>query len=130
MTFSFVELAGHDPADPAVVAAGQDFEDFARLMQGLVARRKARGITQAQVAEAMATTQSVVSKLERIGANPTIQTLQSYARAVGDSLSLTITPVSQASSNKTASRVAKVSASSTSSHLGALVAIGPLPGSG
>ncbi len=40
-------------------------EDYAALIDRLVSERKARGLTQQHVAEAMGTTQSFVSKYER-----------------------------------------------------------------
>lgn len=40
-------------------------EDYAALIDRLVSERKARGLTQQNVAEAMGTTQSFVSKYER-----------------------------------------------------------------
>jgi transcriptional regulator with XRE-family HTH domain len=88
----FAELAGFNTADPAVLAAEEDFDELANIIDTLVAHRKATGITQQQVAETMGTKQSVVSNIERIGGNPTIRTLQAYARAVGLRLRLLATP--------------------------------------
>lgn len=79
---------GIDPCDPNVVAIQEDFGEFANLISGLVERRKARGLTQADVAALMGTKQSAVSAIESSSANPSIQRLQRYARAVGTRLTL------------------------------------------
>jgi len=49
---------------------------------GINAREKA-GMTQAQVARRMGTTQSVVARIEGGGSQPNLKTLQRYAEAVG-----------------------------------------------
>lgn len=83
-----LQSLGIDESDPEVVAAMEDFDDFAELIRALIARRKALGLTQAEVANAMHTGQSAVSALEAIGGNPSIRRLQRYARAVGMRLSI------------------------------------------
>ena len=90
MGLSFVELSGFDKNDPEIIAAGDDFDDFANAITALVKTRKRLGLTQQQVATAMGTSQSVISDLERVGGNPTVHTLQRYARAVGAKLELSI----------------------------------------
>jgi transcriptional regulator with XRE-family HTH domain len=53
--------------------------------------RRARtdaGLTQTQLAERMATTQSAVARLERAGANPTVATLETALNAAGRRLEL------------------------------------------
>lgn len=86
MRKSLVELAGHDPQDPAVLGAKEDFERLAIYVDTLVDLREAASMTQTEVAQRMGTTQSAVSDLERTGSNPRIDTLQRYARAVGHPL--------------------------------------------
>ena len=83
-----LESLGIDRNDPEVTAAREDFDEYADLVLALVARRKALGITQKQVAAAMHTGQSAVSAIEATGGNPTIRRLQRYARAVGARLIL------------------------------------------
>lgn len=51
--------------------------------------RRAAGLTQAQLAERMGTTQPVVARLERGGANPTVTTLERALHAAGHRLELT-----------------------------------------
>lgn len=89
MGINLFEITGTDPNDPRVIAAGEDFDDFANLITTLVRTRKVHGLRQSDVAALMDTRQSVVSDLERIGGNPTIRTLQRYARAVGCRVRLT-----------------------------------------
>ncbi|MDR1824223.1 MAG: helix-turn-helix transcriptional regulator [Bifidobacteriaceae bacterium] len=93
MSFTFASLAGYDPGDPRITAAREDFDNLGNLILKLVARRKALGITQCDVARTMGTTQSAVSRLERTGGNPTVQTLQEYARAIGMRLNLDASPI-------------------------------------
>lgn len=83
MGINLFEITGTDLEDPEVIAAGEDFDEYANLIRVLVSVRKGRGIRQRDVARAMGTKQSAVSDIERIGGNPTIRTLQRYARAVG-----------------------------------------------
>lgn len=79
---------GIDPNDPEVIAIQEDFNDFAELIAVLVERRKMLGLTQTEVARLMETKQSAVSAIESSSANPTVQRLQRYARAVGARLML------------------------------------------
>ena len=59
-------------------------EEFAFLDEVLKARTKS-GLTQAEVAERMGTTQSAVARMESVNAkhSPSIATLQRYAEALG-----------------------------------------------
>lgn len=59
--------------------------DAARLVRD--ARRHA-GLTQAELAERLGTTQSAVAKLERPDANPTVRTLERAVGATGHRLQL------------------------------------------
>jgi transcriptional regulator with XRE-family HTH domain len=58
-------------------------QSLASLAETLVRLRRKSGLTQAQVALRMATTQTAVARLERGRQSPTMQTLQNYARANG-----------------------------------------------
>jgi transcriptional regulator with XRE-family HTH domain len=57
------------------------------------ARRRA-GLTQAQLAERLGTTQAAVARLERPGANPTISTLERAVSAAGQYLDARLVPSS------------------------------------
>jgi len=61
---------------------GPEFE----LIRSLVAARARAGLTQAEVAERMGTTQSVVARLESGRSTPTWKTLKRYAQATGSRL--------------------------------------------
>ena len=92
MGIDIIRIAGYDPNDPEILAAREDFDEFADLITELHRARKAQGITQKQVAKTMQTKQSAVSEIERIGGNPTIRTLLGFSRAVGMRLRLTAEP--------------------------------------
>ena len=83
-------LLGIDPDDPAVVAAGQDVDAYADLIESLVALRRRRGLTLRDVAERMETTRSAVSDFERTGGDARCSAVQRYARAVGARLHLAV----------------------------------------
>jgi transcriptional regulator with XRE-family HTH domain len=55
-------------------------------------RRQELGWSQARLAAAAATTQAVVSRIERGTASPTADMLQRLAQAMDSELSLTLTP--------------------------------------
>ncbi len=69
--------------NPEFRAAYEDAEAREALLGSLVARRQRLGLSQAQIAGRMATTQSAVSDFERGATDPRLTTLQRYARAVG-----------------------------------------------
>ena len=81
---------GLDPTDPEVQEGVEDAEAVARLLRTLVDVRRRSGLNQTQVAEAMGTTQSAVSDLERTAGDPRVSTLQRFARAVGVKVCLTV----------------------------------------
>ncbi len=70
-------------ADPSIRAAyDTQAEEFA-LARELIAARTQAGLTQADVAERMGTTQSTIARLEGGKAVPSMRSLQRYAQAVG-----------------------------------------------
>lgn len=85
MASSFKKFRSRALARPAVKKAYDALaEEFAFLDEVLKARA-ASGLTQAQVAERVGTTQSAIARLESGTAkhSPSIATLQRYARALG-----------------------------------------------
>jgi transcriptional regulator with XRE-family HTH domain len=50
--------------------------------------RRAAGLTQAELARRLGTTQSAIARLERPGSNPTVATLESALAATGQRLDL------------------------------------------
>jgi len=84
---AFIEEQRHDPA---FAAAYEDAQARADLLASCVHLRKETGLTQADVARAMGTTQSAVSDLEAGATDPRLGTLQRYARAVGARLDVAL----------------------------------------
>jgi predicted transcriptional regulator len=70
---------------PAVRKAYDDLEDEFAFLNEVLKARVAAGLTQAQVAERVGTTQSAIARLESAASkhSPSIATLQRYARALG-----------------------------------------------
>ncbi len=67
----------------------RDFEIEYEVAAELAKARKTAGLTQKDVAEAMRTTQSVISRIER-GANVSIETLERYVSACGRHLQVRV----------------------------------------
>jgi predicted transcriptional regulator len=85
MPSSFKKFKEKVLAKPAVKRAYEELdEEFAFLSEVLKARQKA-GLTQAEVAEKIGTTQSAIARLESISGthSPSVSTLQKYAKALG-----------------------------------------------
>ena len=70
-------------ADPSTRAAYDAQADEFAMARELIAARTQAGLTQAEVAERMGTTQSTVARLEGGNAAPSLRSLQRYAHAVG-----------------------------------------------
>lgn len=71
---------------PRSEKARRAYEDEARISEfrELVYRLRAEaGLTQAELAERMSTTQSAVARMEGGGTRPTLETLEKLAAAVG-----------------------------------------------
>ncbi|MBB4918199.1 helix-turn-helix domain-containing protein [Streptosporangium saharense] len=77
------ELLGIDPEAPETRRELRAAERDVRLIEELVRLRRARGLTQAQVAERMSRTQPAVSDFERLGGDPHLSTIRRYALAIG-----------------------------------------------
>lgn len=76
-------LKGELLADSATRAAYDAQADEFAVARELIAARTKAGLTQADVAERMGTTQSTVARLEGGKAAPSLRSLQRYAQAVG-----------------------------------------------
>ena len=80
------EFKAAHPLTPEGQAA---YEDESRIaaFQDLVHRLRAEaGLTQAELAYRMGTTQSAIARMERGGTRPTLETLEKLANAVGSEL--------------------------------------------
>lgn len=62
------------------------------LVEEMIAARGRAGLTQADVAARMGTTQSVVARIESGRNSPNLKTLEKYARAVGMRVSVRLLP--------------------------------------
>jgi len=69
--------------NPDTSAAYEAQADEFAVARELIAARTKAGLTQADVAERMGTTQSTVARLEAGKAAPSLRSLQRYAQAVG-----------------------------------------------
>jgi transcriptional regulator with XRE-family HTH domain len=78
--------------DEAYRAAYEALEPEFALAKELIAARGRAGLTQADVAARMGTTQSVVARIESGRNPPNLKTLEKYARAVGMQLSIRLLP--------------------------------------
>jgi len=67
---------------------GPEFE----LARALIEARASAGLTQAELAERMGTTQSVIARLESGRVQPTTATLRRLARATGTRLKIAFEP--------------------------------------
>lgn len=78
--------------DAATRTAYLALEDEFSVAHELIAARIKAGLTQADVAARMGTTQSVIARLESGRALPSLRTLSRYAHAIGCSASVKLTP--------------------------------------
>jgi ribosome-binding protein aMBF1 (putative translation factor) len=62
------------------------------LTRALIEARSRAGLTQAQVARRMKTTQAVIARLEGGGSKPSTRTLENYAKATGSRLRISFEP--------------------------------------
>ena len=67
---------------------GPEFE----LARSIIEARTRAGLTQAQLARKMKTTQSVIARLEAGRVNPSTKTLERFARATGTRLKIDFEP--------------------------------------
>jgi transcriptional regulator with XRE-family HTH domain len=79
----------NDITKPRSEAAQRAYEDEARIIEfrEIVYRvRTEAGLTQAELAERMGTTQSAIARMEGGGTRPSLDTLEKVAAAVGQEL--------------------------------------------
>lgn len=81
--------------NPAIRAAYEDARTRNDLIDALVRRRRMLGFDQTQVARTMGVGQPTVSGFETEGSDPTLSTLQRYARAVDASICVEVVPKGQ-----------------------------------
>ena len=78
--------------DPEFRAEYEALEPEFALASALIEARSRAGMTQAQVAEAMGTTQAVIARLEGGRVKPSTRTLERFARATGTRLCIRFEP--------------------------------------
>ena len=81
--------------DPAYREAYEELAPGFRLARALIEARTNAGLTLAQMAERMQTTQSVVARLESGRAHPSTRTLQKFAKAAGTQLKISFEPIKE-----------------------------------
>ena len=74
--------------DPEYRAEYEKTQPVFELMHALASARVRSGMTQAQIAERMGTTQSAVARLEGWTTNPSVNTLRRFAEATGTRLKI------------------------------------------
>lgn len=80
---SLEELKLEALSDPETKKAYDDLEQEFRLIRTLLAIREQSGLTQSEVAEKMGTQKQNVSRIESGKSNPSIKSLNNYAKACG-----------------------------------------------
>jgi ribosome-binding protein aMBF1 (putative translation factor) len=78
--------------DPEYRAAHEALAPEFELTRALIQARAHAGLTQEQLAERMATTQSVIARLESGRTRPSTQTLERLATATGTRLKISFEP--------------------------------------
>ena len=78
--------------DPAYLRAHAELADEFALVAEMIRARATAGLTQAQVAERMESTQPAIARLESGGRIPSTKTLQRYAKATGHRLRISFEP--------------------------------------
>lgn len=78
--------------DPDYRREYEALEDEFALIQALISARAQAGLTQAEVAKRMNTTQAVIARLEGGKSKPSTRTLERYAKATGTRLKITFEP--------------------------------------
>jgi transcriptional regulator with XRE-family HTH domain len=87
-------MVEHEPRLPPSLFPGFDHldEDVAGVVHQLTAHRRAAGLSQADVAERMRTSQSAVARLEANRGDLRLSTLERYARALGLTMRFGVAP--------------------------------------
>ncbi len=82
-------VAEAEAEGPEAIAQLRMLEDRYRLASDLIGLRRARSMTQQQLAAASGIRQSEISRIESGSGNPTLKTIGALARALGAELRLT-----------------------------------------
>jgi ribosome-binding protein aMBF1 (putative translation factor) len=82
--------------DPAYAKAYDNLEDEFALAAALIDARGRAGMSQADVAKKMETSQPAIARLEGGAGNPSIGTLRRFAKVTGTRLKIAFEPVKRA----------------------------------
>ena len=98
-------------ANPDVKAAFDELADEFSLLDEFLKARAAQGLTQAQVAERIGTTQSAVARMESGSGkhSPSLATLSKYANALGCKLEVKLVRRTRSAKNLTGSASSRAS---------------------
>ncbi len=77
------DLLGREFDTPEARLALELAREDQHLLAKLVAIRKARGLSQSEVAETLGLSQATISAFERLGNDPHLSTVRRYCRAIG-----------------------------------------------
>ena len=94
MANTLKQFKAHALRKPAVRKAYDQLADEFAFLDEVLKARATSGLTQADVAERIGTTQSAIARLESptSGHSPSVGTLQKYARALGFKLQIRLIP--------------------------------------
>lgn len=87
-TIPFAEVKKRLLDDPETARAFDEAAEEYAAFEAMLQARAAAGVTQAEMAERMGTTQSAIARLEGGRVSPSVATLQKYARALGKRLKI------------------------------------------
>jgi predicted XRE-type DNA-binding protein len=79
--------------DPEYRAAYDALDEEFSLLSALIKARTAAGLSQADVAKLMRTTQPAVARLESMAHRASLKTIKSYAAATGHRVKLSFEPI-------------------------------------
>ncbi len=107
MRKSFKEFKARALARPEVRREYDRLADEFAFLDDILKAREEAGLSQAQVAARIGTTQSAVARLESAGGehSPTLATLQRYASALGYKLQVRLVKESRATARSTRTRI-------------------------
>ncbi len=88
--FTFKDNLQESLKDPVFKKAWQESETEYQLACQLIEKRLAKKISQRQLAQKVGTTQAVISRIESMNANPSIDLLKRLASALDSKLSVFI----------------------------------------
>ena len=90
MAIALKKVAKRWMREPGFKEGYDALEDEFALASQLIEARSRAGLTQAEVAERMGTSQSTVARLESGGAKPSLSTLKRFATATGARVRITL----------------------------------------